>query len=95
MNKKLIALSILVGVATSATVASAVGTADTSMLESLFQWVISFVRWIGVFVALFGGVQFALGFQQNNPDAKSQGIKSFVAGVMCIMITTATYLFGI
>lgn len=70
--KKKTFLAILGATLLTAATASAVGTGDTGMVDNLFNFVTSFIFKAGGFVALIGLVQFAIGFQSNNPEGKTQ-----------------------
>lgn len=50
---------------------------------------------IGAVVAMIGGVQMAIGFKQDDPDAKVRGLQTLAAGFMVAAIGAAPSLFGI
>lgn len=59
-------------------------------IDIVIQWIVSWVAKIGLVVAFFGGVQVALGFMNDDADAKVTGMKTLAAGFMVYGICAAS-----
>lgn len=59
-------------------------------IDIVIQWIVSWVAKIGLVVAFFGGVQVALGFMNDDADAKVSGMKTLAAGFMVYGICAAS-----
>ena len=69
------------------------GTAITlghQRIDVVIQWIVGWVAKIGLVVAFFGGVQVALGFMNDDADAKVTGMKTLAAGFMVYGICAAS-----
>lgn len=51
-------------------------------IDIVIQWIVGWVAKIGLVVAFFGGIQVALGFMNDDADAKVTGMKTLAAGFM-------------
>ena len=59
-------------------------------IDVVIQWIVGWVAKIGLVVAFFGGVQVALGFMNDDADAKVTGMKTLAAGFMVYGICAAS-----
>lgn len=59
-------------------------------IDIVIQWIVGWVAKIGLVVAFFGGVQVALGFMNDDADAKVTGMKTLAAGFMVYGICAAS-----
>lgn len=64
----------------------ALGEPSVDALASFFA---GWIGKIGGLVALVGGVDFALGWKNDDPSERIRGIKTFVAGAMMFAISKA------
>lgn len=62
-----------------------------NFIQFLAGWLIK----IGAVVAMIGGIQIAIGFKQDDPDAKVRGVMTLAAGFMVVGIGNAPSIFGI
>lgn len=70
-------------------------TADTSSIDNIIKWIATWISRVGVGVAFFGGVQLVLGFKQEDPNAKTAGLKTLASGFMLVAICQSLSIFGI
>lgn len=56
-------------------------------LEMVIKWIAKWSGKIGLAVAFFGALQTALGFMQDDADAKVRGMKVMAAGFMVFGVT--------
>lgn len=54
----------------------------TEQLGKVIEWIANWAGRIGLAVAFFGALQVALGFMQDDADAKVRGLKTMAAGFM-------------
>lgn len=59
------------------------------LAELLEKWVTR----LGAVVALIGGVMFGLGWKNDDPTQKTNGISTFIAGVIVIAVAALTSTF--
>lgn len=81
----------------TATHVYAAGGGDAGMAE--FDKVIGTIaKWagrIGLVVAFFGGIQTALGFKNDDADAKIRGMQTLAAGFLVFGLSKSLSLFGL
>lgn len=68
--------------------------ANTEQLDSLIEYILSWIIRVGIAIAVFGGIQTALGFKNDDADAKVRGLKTFVSGLMVSGIAATPSLIG-
>lgn len=73
---------------------NAAPAADTSKLDDVIKWILAWVARVGIVIAIFGGIQLALGFKNDDADAKIRGLKTAVSGFMVYGISQTPSLFG-
>lgn len=74
------------------------GNIDYAFADGLDDFINFLCPWIvkiGCVVAMVGGVQMAIGFKQEDPDAKVRGLMTLAAGFMVAAIGKAPSIFGI
>lgn len=73
---------------------NAAPAADTSKLDNVIKWILAWVSRVGIVIAIFGGIQLALGFKNDDADAKIRGLKTLVSGFMVYGVSQTPSLFG-
>ncbi|WP_324825137.1 hypothetical protein [Sinanaerobacter sp. ZZT-01] len=69
--------------------------ANTSGFDNFISFICEWLVKIGVVIAMIGGIQMAIGFKQEDPDAKVRGLQTLAAGFMVAAIGQGgTSLFG-
>lgn len=68
---------------------------DTSALDNIIHTFCDWAFKIGLFVALIGGIDFAIGFKGNDADEKIRGMKTCAAGLIASGIAHTPSLFGL
>ncbi|MDE6708721.1 MAG: hypothetical protein K2K06_11890 [Oscillospiraceae bacterium] len=66
-----------------------------STYQTVIEFFITWLRRIGVFVALVGGVMFALAIKDNNAEQKQAGLLTLVAGFVVAAICTGADMFDL
>lgn len=67
---------------------------DTKPLDDITKYILAWVSRIGIVVAIFGAIQTALGFKNDDADAKVRGLKTLASGLMVSGIANAPDLLG-
>ncbi|MBD5142330.1 MAG: hypothetical protein HDT22_01790 [Ruminococcus sp.] len=70
-------------------------TSADSTYQTVIEFFITWLRRIGVFVALVGGVMFALAIKDNNAEQKQAGLLTLVAGFVVAAICTGADMFDL
>ena len=68
---------------------------NTSSIDSFINFACDWLTKIGGFIALVGGVMFALGWQREDAEGKSRGLMTLMAGFMLVAIAQSKNLFGL
>lgn len=70
-------------------------TSADSVWSGLWGLLTTWLIRIGAGVALFGGVNIAISFNSDNPDAKARGLNSLAAGLLLMAIGAGPQIFGV
>lgn len=94
---RVMAMAAFLTIFTATHVYAAAGGGDAGMAE--FDKVIGAIaKWvgrIGLVVAFFGGIQTALGFKNDDADAKIRGMQTLAAGFLVFGLSKSLSLFGL
>lgn len=72
----------------------AVGS-NTSSIDGFITFTCDWLMKLGGFVAMVGGVIFALGWQREDAEGKSRGLMTMMAGFMLVAIAQTPNIFGL
>lgn len=70
------------------------GPTDNTLFQNIINWILGWVRNMGVLVAVWGVVQIALAFYNQSAEGKINGLAVLVSGGMLIAVSYATIIFG-
>ncbi len=88
-------VSFVVALTFVATSAYAAGEAGMDSFDKVIGVLAKWAGRVGLVVAFFGGIQTALGFKNDDADAKVRGMKTLAAGFMVFGISESLSLFGL
>ncbi len=70
-------------------------TSADSTYQTVIEFFITWLRRIGMFVALVGAVMFGLAIKDNNAEQKQTGLLTLVAGFVVAAVCTAADMFDL
>lgn len=71
------------------------GTTAESAYQNVVSFFVTWIRRLGAFVALIGGIMFGLAIKDNNADQKQAGLMTLIAGFVVVAITAAVDMFDL
>lgn len=86
-GKMLLILPLAVSMLT-VTVSAASGTDADGFIDTVIQLLQTWIPRLGGMVVVVGGIQFGLGFKDDNPDQKTRGMQCMIGGAIVAAIGT-------
>ena len=83
------------GAAGGAAGGSGGGTTAEDAYQNVVSFFVTWIRRLGAFVALIGGIMFGLAIKDNNADQKQAGLMTLIAGFVVVAITAAVDMFDL
>lgn len=71
------------------------GTTAEDAYQNVVSFFVTWIRRLGAFVALIGGIMFGLAIKDNNADQKQAGLMTLIAGFVVVAITAAVDMFDL
>ena len=68
---------------------------NTAQIDGFIDFACDWLTKIGGVIALVGGVIFALGWQRQDSEGKSNGLMTMMAGFMLVAIAASKGIFGL
>lgn len=68
--------------------------ADDKWTKLTSDFIVPWVKRLGGAIMFFGAIEFALGWQRDDPEAKTKGLRTFIAGaiVFAVGMSSSTFL---
>ena len=86
-GKMLLVLPLAVSMLT-VTVSATSGTDADGFINTVIQLLQTWIPRLGGMVVVVGGIQFGLGFKDENPDQKTRGMQCMIGGAIVAAIGT-------
>ena len=67
----------------------------TSVIDNFVDFLCEWLKKIGALVMLIGGIMFALGWQRNDSESKTNGLQTLLGGGMVVAFAFAPDIFGL
>lgn len=77
------------------TVVFAAPNPGTSVIDNFVDFLCEWLKKIGALVMLIGGIMFALGWQRNDSESKTNGLQTLLGGGMVVAFAFAPDIFGL
>ena len=85
---------ITLGLGVSATNVLAAGS-GTESIDGIVKFICDWAGKFGLVIALIGGIQLALAFKNDDANAKTNGVRMVVAGLMVVAISKTPGIVGL
>lgn len=83
MKQKLKSKIILTAIAINqAMLTTSYAATDTSQIDAVFTWLLDWTQKIGVGIIIWGGINIAMAYKQEDSHAMEKGLKMLVSGFM-------------
>lgn len=93
-NFKSVILTITIVLMFNVVAYAAGGMEDTSTLDNFIKGFCVWIVKIGIIIAVYGGVDFAIAFHSNNPDQRINALRTIVAGLIVVAIGGSPQILG-
>lgn len=67
----------------------------TDVIDNFVTFLCEWLKKIGALVMLIGGIMFALGWQRNDSESKTNGLQTLLGGGMVVAFAFAPDIFGL